>query len=130
MINCNDCANVSQTEKEQKLDYRCRPHICSVFNKRVIHQSNRLGYHSMLYPCAECVKSGYVDYKATTEEYDAQYPCINDFPPADCDTICFQLGLAQCCHRCIEFDPDERKCLKHGGRHTEHGGYCTDFKRR
>ena len=61
-INCNKCANVSQTEEDQKRDYRSFPHICQIYDTRVIHQSNRLGYHSMIYPCAECVKSGYVNF--------------------------------------------------------------------
>ena len=128
-INCNKCINVSQTEEEQKRDYRSFPHICQIYHRRVIHRSSRLGYHSMIWPCGDCVKSGYINYKPVQEAYDVQYTCINDFPPADCDTICFQYDRAQCCHRCVGFDPS-RKCLKHGGRYTGHGDCCVDFERR
>lgn len=61
-VNCNICVHVSQTEEEQKNDCRYAPHICMIYQKRVIHQSQELGDHSMIYPCEECVKSMYENF--------------------------------------------------------------------
>lgn len=62
-MNCNDCEHLNITEYEQhhiKITFgEVIPHICTKYNKRVIHRvgaTRNYNHSSYLYPCDECEK--------------------------------------------------------------------------
>lgn len=65
--NCNKCDEISITEEEQRKLPAFSNHMCYVYKQRCLHNSSRLGYHQTIYPCAECAKDGYKNYKEATE---------------------------------------------------------------
>lgn len=58
MMDCNDCQYLNITEKEQRQTNHGNyiPHICTKYNKRVIHRASSRQHKSYLYPCEECVE--------------------------------------------------------------------------
>lgn len=57
MKNCNLCPHINMTEKQQHETATRNPHICLKFKQRVLHMSNRPGYHDVIYPCKECLEN-------------------------------------------------------------------------
>ena len=63
-MDCNMCEYISCTEQEQQEQHKLKgkgfmPHICTKYNKRILHMHFAcMGrYHSAyLYPCEECDK--------------------------------------------------------------------------
>lgn len=56
---CNNCEFLNIDEYEQNLIKNqgegCPPHICTKYNKRVMHYPL---IHPAIYPCEECMKGG------------------------------------------------------------------------
>lgn len=57
-MDCNDCEYLNITEKEQRRAGHGNyiPHICTKYNKRVIHRASSMRHKARLYPCEECEK--------------------------------------------------------------------------
>jgi hypothetical protein len=57
-MDCNDCKYLNITEKEQRRTNHGNqiPHICTKYNKRVIHRASTMRHKARLYPCEECEK--------------------------------------------------------------------------
>lgn len=67
---CNACEHISITEFEQMVAAAggrdCPPHICTYYNRRVIHEctSPYAFLHSAhIHPCEDCEDDGYANYK-------------------------------------------------------------------
>lgn len=58
---CNQCEHLNLTEQEQSQTKE--PHICQFYNTRVLHNAHRQPHNSKLFPCIECVKDTYKEYK-------------------------------------------------------------------
>lgn len=57
-MDCNDCEYLNITEKEQRRTKHGNdiPHVCTKYNKRVIHRASSRYHKARLYPCEECEK--------------------------------------------------------------------------
>ena len=55
-MDCNDCKSLNITEKEQRRLGHQIPHVCTKYNKRVIHRATSRNHKARLYPCEECEK--------------------------------------------------------------------------
>ena len=62
-VDCNDCAYLNITEKEQKSNHN-KIHYCNLYNNRVIHRTNNLIHNTRLYPCDKCYKDEHKHFKA------------------------------------------------------------------
>lgn len=59
-MDCNNCKYLNVTETEQ-IFIKQRgnthvPHICTKYNKRVLHMAANRNHSGYLYPCDECIK--------------------------------------------------------------------------
>lgn len=56
MYDCNKCYYINMTEKMQNMikDGKKLDHICTKYNKKVIHGANRIDHDPKLIPCDEC----------------------------------------------------------------------------
>lgn len=58
---CNNCAHVSITEKQQIADKEIKLHKCMYYNERVRHDIRTLypDHYDFLYPCEQCYKDNF-----------------------------------------------------------------------
>lgn len=63
MMDCNYCEHLNITEEEQRrTSYGNNiPHICTKYNKRVIHMASSRHHKAHLYPCEECEKENHCE---------------------------------------------------------------------
>lgn len=55
-MDCNNCKHLNITEVEQQREGTCSPHICTKYNKRVLHMTANRNHSGYIYPCDECIK--------------------------------------------------------------------------
>ena len=55
-MDCNNCKHLNITEFEQKQRGNHIPHICTKYNKRVLHRATNKIHNEYIYPCDECLK--------------------------------------------------------------------------
>lgn len=70
---CDKCAWINMTEDEQEsLAVLGRHHIpfhmCTYYDKRVIHDSRMLQPNHDIYPCDECVKDNHINFISRKKE--------------------------------------------------------------
>ena len=63
MMDCNYCEylNMTEVEQSQTSDGKYIPHICTKYNKRVIHRASSRYHNARLYPCEECEKENHCE---------------------------------------------------------------------
>jgi hypothetical protein len=61
MVDCNNCIHISITEAKQK--DKSIYHICNEYAMRCLHKAMNKHHSPYIYPCSECVKDNYENYK-------------------------------------------------------------------
>lgn len=59
---CNKCKWLNMTEEEQGLAVS-KPHFCEFYNKRIYHRSQELIHSGYLWPCHECTRDEFTNFK-------------------------------------------------------------------
>ena len=63
VIDCNRCEHLNITEFQQS--NKKELHICTFYNKRVLHLSNNIEHSFEIYPCKECNDDNNLNSKLT-----------------------------------------------------------------
>lgn len=66
--NCDLCVHIMPNEYRQNKSPRNHHYMCGVYGTRCYHNTSvPRKFHSYIYPCAECEKDGYKNYKEAKE---------------------------------------------------------------